>query len=84
MAGYLFTNQSPNALASPNFNNPTTLIGTVNGTNKVFTWPSDPGPSWVIILGGVFQIPGVNFTYNKASLQITFVEAPVVAPIGFW
>jgi hypothetical protein len=84
MAGYLFSNQDPNALAAPNFQRPVALLGTVNGTNKVFTWPNDPGPSFVIQLGGGLQVVTQDYTYNKVTLAVTFNAAPVVRPIGYW
>ena len=58
------------------------LIGTVNGTNKVFT-TSQPfvGGSTLVYINGLLQIRDVHYTETQAENKITLSDAP--SNVGF-
>lgn len=64
-----------------------TAVGTVNGTNKVFTFAAAAGatPSILLFAGGIFQDPSSDYgtpTYvSGTTWQITFTNAPANGPI---
>ncbi len=74
----------PSFYSSPgivNFSNPRPLTGTVNGSNKVFSLPSPVPTSFLIVVAGLHQQPGTDF--SQAGAQITFTSAPVVTPVAY-
>lgn len=50
-----------------------TLTGTINGTNTVFTLSAVPTPatSLLFYIGGIFQIPGVDYTVSGQIITCT-------------
>jgi hypothetical protein len=65
-----------NSQVSPGYGFPVNgaLSGTIDGTNKVFTIPSIPIASTLIIWKNFPLIPGKGYTLNGST--ITFTEAP--------
>lgn len=64
-----------------NTSSPVTPTGAVNGINKVFTLPTNPGAVVLVYLAGVLQNPGVSNDYTISGTTITFNTAPVTGPV---
>lgn len=69
------------ATTGPNFQNPLSLTGTVNGVNATFDFPSAPANNYLITVGGVILTPGVD--YVVAGLVVTFANPPVLTPVYY-
>ena len=58
----------------------TTITGTLDGENAVFTLATSPTVALVVYVDGARQLVGLNFTWTAGTPTITFVAGSIPQP----